>query len=434
MFARCATEFVLQLLLLLAPLLAAYLACRAPSRAEAAAASPQSAAAMASARLWWRRHWLLGCVLVALAVLASEAALSSASVCPPAPAASAPAQRLSRAERRAAAAAEAAAASAAAAAAAVVSHHTAAAAVQFSSQLRTCAPPLPAAAHCNAEKEIPVSDDALPAAMRARWQRWLQAPGEAPGRGCCAISDAYRFIFVKMGKCAGSTVLSAFLRPAVCPVPPGGVGRFARWPEPEHEFAADCPPDRFLPIEEDCMLCTEIPRWKWVQYYVFSVIRHPLARAASAYKYCKDFNGRGELPFAQFCENPDGGPNCVAVVESIPETKRLAAMPDMPNFHWRAQTASLCSDDGRRCILDFAVRFETLAEDLDAVVTSINAHRLPGLPPLPLFSARPHHVNALKPGVATATDDELFSLPENAHCAAALKRWFAADMSILGYQ
>ena len=74
-----------------------------------------------------------------------------------------------------------------------------------------CEAPLPSAAQCNVAKRIPVSAADMP---RASLQRW--GAGDLPPGGCCAVSDAYRFIYVRTPKAGSTTVFSAFLRPAVC--------------------------------------------------------------------------------------------------------------------------------------------------------------------------------------------------------------------------
>jgi hypothetical protein len=186
--------------------------------------------------------------------------------------------------------------------------------------------------------------------------------------------------------------------------------------------------------------CADIPRWKWLHYYVFSTVRHPLSRAVSSFFYC---NKSMTHSFAEFCVNPDAGNWCSRardIVESANELSPPPGLPvwaagdaqDKPDVHWTAQTMQLCGAYG--CLPDFFARTESLSADLDSVVASINALRRPEMPPLPRFSDNPVQQGHTAKWVAAYVDaDTMYAAPENAHCRAAVLAWYADDYERLGY-
>jgi hypothetical protein len=288
-----------------------------------------------------------------------------------------------------------------------------------------CPAVFPPGVKCNSQKSIPASDLDMPRARAAL--RW-----EADGL-CCAWSDAYRFIYIRTGKAASTTVLSAFLRPAICPIRPGERGVVAPRDSAggAYLFGANCSADRFEPLESDCAPCASLPRWKWLHYFVFSTVRNPFLRAASSYAFC--VRNTSQTPFSAFCVNPDVAGACpwLPIHPDVP--------PDAPpaaNAHWGQQVSGLCSQaPPGGCIVDWVARVENLNADLDVAVASINAMRLPGYPPLPLYSARPRRANHKEGGSASGLSKaaQLYAAPANAHCAAAVAAWYASDFERFGY-
>lgn len=283
-----------------------------------------------------------------------------------------------------------------------------------------CPEPLSRAAHCNAVKVIPASSKDLPPSFVNNLSPLWDATTATDVGGCCAFSDAYRFIYVRIPKSASTTLLSGFLRPAVCPPDESGFREPGYMPH--NRYSANCTPDKFVPTWEpggftDCAPCASIPRWKWLRYFVFTAVRDPLTRAVSSWAFCKNASG---ATFAEFCINPDKGVWC---------SGKGPHLNDAPDVHWMAQTANFCGVRG--CIVDFVARAETLAADLDVVVESINSHRLLEYPPLPLFSAmKVRREHGRKTNVSA---QDLYSLPENSHCKSAVKSWYAEDFEILRY-
>lgn len=266
------------------------------------------------------------------------------------------------------------------------------------------------------------------------------------------ISDAYRFIFVKNAKTAGTTIGPGFLRRAICPPRPGEVPRSSIFGNAT-AFSASCTAYEFEPRDGDYLSCSTIPRWKWAGYFVFAAIRDPTERAISAYSYCG--KAAAGVPFSTWCENPNaGGGRC----------RREGAPDGSPNVHWAVQTATLCrrwpcvrrtgiadaAGDGHSpdavagacsiasvsCIVDAVVRLESLAEDMAVVIENINAVRDPAYPPLPAFSAvgAPRLNSRLGAQMRRRAEIQaILGAPENAHCAQRLAAWFEADYELLGY-
>lgn len=280
-------------------------------------------------------------------------------------------------------------------------------------ELHPCANALFGNATCNVKKYIPALDEEMPAG-------WLLSSSLRPDAGnpdlhwhnqgfaCCAISDAYRFIYVKVAKTASSTILVGYLRPTLCPVEKGAPPMAGFFKEKHARYNSNCSATRFLPLESDCFPCIHIPRWKWLHYFVFTSVRNPIDRAISSYLYCK-----GEAPFSKWCVNPDVGPG------------GFCREGPGPNIHWGHQYPYMCTSGGQ-CIVDFVLRMENLEEDLNLITASINAVRDKHEPPLPPF------VQALSLN-HKGTDRSILQLPGNSHCKRALQLWYEEDFTLLGY-
>lgn len=270
---------------------------------------------------------------------------------------------------------------------------------------------------CNVPKFIPPSDLEMPPGMRQQSTvSWLHHQADAGGISCCAISDTYAFIYIKLAKSASSTVLVSFLRPAICPLRAGEEPAIAHYYTNDTAFSPACTARQFEPTDSDCMHCHTIPRWKWLHYFVFTVVRNPIMRALSSYHYCK--KPEAGVPFSQWCVNPfAGGGVC-------------GSMAGEPDVHLAAQTPWFCGSRGG-CIVDYVAHVESLSGDMDAVVTQINKGRTPGVPEMPLFTATSHAINVRN--TLREAEVSLFAHPDNQHCMEALHLWYASDVELLGY-
>ncbi|KAI9028795.1 hypothetical protein DFJ74DRAFT_660110 [Hyaloraphidium curvatum] len=273
---------------------------------------------------------------------------------------------------------------------------------------------------CNVHKHIPLFDTAMPPFWKASasWNSVWHDPQAAS----CHFSDAYRFIMVKMAKAGSSSMGPGFLRPAVCPVKAGESGRSVFFHAP---FSESCTETQYTPLDSDYYACHRIPRHKWLQYYVFTSVRDPIDRAASSFNYC----GK-TIAVQDWCRNPDAGGGLCSE----------GNITDAPNVHWAAQTGSICDAHSRSCIVDYVVRVESLAADMDAVVHSINAGRNMSYPALPLYSARNVRINAQadhpdpqKVQEAEARANGVVKELDSEPCAGALMDWYGPDFDLLGY-
>ena len=266
--------------------------------------------------------------------------------------------------------------------------------------------------------------------------------------GECFYSDTYRFIYIRTSKSASTTV-SNYLRKHACDVHSHGKsvditnGENASSVKDETGARKICDGANYPPLDESDLLaplpmsigenvdsamnfnCAAIPRWKWLQYFVFATTKHPLERAVSSYYFCSKYLS---VSFAEFCANPDSGNWCSFDKGSMVWQPGDAV--NQPDLHWSAQSMHVCGIYG--CLPDFFARTESLMDDLDRVISSINAHRVTASTPLPLFSSL--DTKPVRPSVKTLGNSTvLLAAPENAHCRASILAWYAEDYERLGY-
>jgi len=245
----------------------------------------------------------------------------------------------------------------------------------------------------------------------------------------CHYSDAYRFIFVKNCKTAGSTIGPGFLRPRICPVKPNEKGVVVYFEAP---FSESCTDYKYMPRNDphynpDYYPCSMIPRSKWRSYYVFTSVRDPVDRAASTYTYCR----KSELGVSvkQFCQNPNSGGALCQITTRSDE--------DVEDLHWASQTDAFCNPRTKNCIVDYIVRVESLEEDMDKVIWSINQGRDPDYPELPLYSKLNVTLNSQHRGSMGKSDETvdkvLVELESTLECKEGLLKWYGYDFDMLGY-
>jgi len=179
------------------------------------------------------------------------------------------------------------------------------------------------------------------------------------------VSDRYRFIYIRLPKASSSSVVRA-LRRMLCP------------------NVHACPPDL---LEQRSL--SEVSAEKWAAYIVFTAVRNPFTRAASAYSFLTArhlFNKLGTgndaprgkpcaVPFSEFAASSHAlshrrvcavPPHCCAFVEDTGWVEHFV------DLHISDQAHAVFDAAGRNAV-DFIARTEHLVADMAEVVRIINA-------------------------------------------------------------
>ena len=171
---------------------------------------------------------------------------------------------------------------------------------------------------------------------------------------CFVVSDAFEFIFVKMGKNGGSSV-EKILKKALC----GNVAT--------GRFGGKCANSSILnhgqhvrdrALANFC-LPHPPPREKWSSYFKFAFVRAPAARRVSMIEYCGvSLSLKGCARCATLTSNVSRTPSC-----GVCSSWHCAAQRD----------AIVSSTNGTSTYVDYVGRTETLGIHMDAVLHIIAA-------------------------------------------------------------
>lgn len=197
------------------------------------------------------------------------------------------------------------------------------------------------------------------------------------------VSDAYRFIYLKTRKVAGTSIFTGFFRAVLCA------------PRADHDdklLDSFFGMKAFVPVRRNCSRklldppldymrlppkIDAIPLAKLHNYFVFAAARNPYERAVSSYEYC---GLRRVGSFREFTQRPRAfGGKCGGTSTPKP-------YPDIANAHWDAQIQEMCDATGLHCMVDYVVDTANLVDMMDEVVDRINAGRNMSYPALPRFS------------------------------------------------
>ncbi len=159
------------------------------------------------------------------------------------------------------------------------------------------------------------------------------------------ISDRHRAIFVHIPKCAGQSVEMAFLSD-------NGLSWETRAPlllRPNPDPARG-PPRLAHLTAADYVACGHVSPKTFADYFTFSVVRDPWARAVSLYRHLAP-----NISFRDFA------------MRWLPE--QLAAPGEAPSFWFVRQQADFVTQ-GERVVVNDILRFETLKEEFGRVVAA----------------------------------------------------------------
>ncbi|KAL4437374.1 hypothetical protein ABPG75_004513 [Micractinium tetrahymenae] len=178
------------------------------------------------------------------------------------------------------------------------------------------------------------------------------------------VNHAYRFIFVRHPKCASSALLHHF---TLCS---------------ERRATKSClEPWNGNPASSVANASEAAIHAMWQDYFVFTVVRNPLARAVSAYKFVlsatvADEECADRMDWDGFCGDPLlAGELC---------RRKPQCCPFGPLFAWShvIDQARCMTTLGGGLAVDYVARMEAIDEDVPQLFAEINARRPAGLPPL----------------------------------------------------
>ena len=221
----------------------------------------------------------------------------------------------------------------------------------------------------------------------------------APESSNVIIAHTPEFIFIHIHKTAGTSVAASLLRdlaPEDIAVREGP-GR----PVAPAEQAPTKPPTKHsTAVEARDYVGSEA----WERYFTFSIVRHPIDRALSLFRYIEDQARPPRKPWSRRVIDRTAGrgrkpgrehqalswPEVRAYLDSdtISDYLRHPLLADAPGM--KVQSSSLCDQSGR-LIVDFVGRYETLDADISYV-----RHHL-GLPHRPLPWLNPSKQNGYLP-------------------------------------
>lgn len=248
--------------------------------------------------------------------------------------------------------------------------------------------------------------------------------GNLPRAKQVAISDTYRFVYLKLPKTAGTTVHYGYFHSVMCPLRPG-----------DHKVRHYFDKAQTAPIRSNCSdeilfpsldkgimppSLFSVPAEKLQHYFVFTIVRNPWDRAVSAYEYCSlDMLGS----FSEFARSPRTfGHSCT-------KNKTGTDKPTYPNYHWHPQVPELCDVTGTNCLVDYVVDMGNLNPMMDEVIDIINERRNKSLPALPRFSDVAMDLN--RNGNFTDYARYYRQCPE---CIGWIQEFYAEDVTLLGYE
>ncbi|GMH43386.1 hypothetical protein BSKO_11308 [Bryopsis sp. KO-2023] len=246
------------------------------------------------------------------------------------------------------------------------------------------------------------------------------ALGQNPGEGCqVLINHHYKFIWIKGYKVGGTAARAS-------------LGNICgdRWKVPEDssfEFCSSHLTD-VLAFDVDKITTdmehATLSEW-WKDYFVFSVVRNPFSRFASAYEFSNK-----RMP--EKCKKPSFEESCSNPYSHVASCERCC--PQEVYFHaahFSNQSTCLFTQDGRPAV-DFLGHTERLTDDLETILNEINNRKPSGLPELGLENiAKNSNKRHSQNDVGKNVYFDLFNRSKN--CADEVVRNYRQDFELLGF-
>ncbi|CAD7696363.1 unnamed protein product [Ostreobium quekettii] len=249
---------------------------------------------------------------------------------------------------------------------------------------------------------------------------WIDKPGAThpptPFPHCQVyINHDYRFIWVKGYKVGGTAMR-------------GSLGWLCddSWWVPQDADLSHCS----TPLWKNSSLTAQQAQEWWREYFVFGVVRNPLARFSSGYEYISQ-----RMP--ENCTVP-GMPAACRDPYVFAKTCRATACCNNSTVdhhvrHFGDQARCLFSQSDAPAV-DFIAETENLDDDLEAIVNIINERRPEIMPPLVVTSSYGNPgpgAQSKKPGERAR--ERVSALREDPDCVPELVRMYRNDYVTLGY-
>lgn len=258
---------------------------------------------------------------------------------------------------------------------------------------------------------------------QGKFRMWLQKYADNPGFShpptpfphCQVyINHHYKFIWIK-----GHKVASTSMR--------GPLGWLCGdgWKVPEDANWEYCSEPLFKnKVNEE-----DLRKW-WKEYFVFGVIRNPFTRFSSGHEYISKLMPKKcrRPSFAETCKDPYlharicKKDNCCKEATIVHHVRHLA------------DQSTCMFDENHRPAVDFIGQVETLDEDFDTILRTINNRRDPSLPML-TRSTHASQVNA-RNKTSEGSSKKNYAVDlflENDECVLSLMKQYQKDFLLLGY-
>lgn len=222
------------------------------------------------------------------------------------------------------------------------------------------------------------------------------------------VSDAHKFLYVRQPKSASTAVTNA-IKDTFCGTP------------------AHCSHEEFRVTDSH-----SVPDDLWQNYFVFTVVRNPWTRSASAFTmmnthflYNRDNGLQCKVPFHKFVKDVAHMKDACWSRNCCPYIPGTGWVPWFLDQHLNDQVGCIFSANGESMV-DFIGRSETIAQDWIDIVAHIN--RVTGTNVTASAITNPNGRNNLIEHACHSPAPRLYK-----GMVGALAKQYAADVLMLGY-